>query len=243
LLKAGHIEESSRESQGASYEKQDSWRSCSRGSPGNVNLALFDFDGTITRNDTWTAFLRFSATPQRIAVASVLLSPLIIGYRLGWISARRARPIVARFAFHGQKAAVVRELGQKYAREMLPRMVRRRALDRIEWHQRQGDAVVVVSASLHVYLACWCESIGVDAICTQLEEEDGRLTGRYLQGECCGGDKVRRIRERYDLARYSIIYAYGDTDEDRDMLDIAHEKYYRWEKIADCASLSSRHPR
>jgi HAD superfamily hydrolase (TIGR01490 family) len=207
-----------------------------------VNLALFDFDGTITRNDTWTEFLRFSATRPRLVAAGVLLGPLIVGYKLGWISARRSRPIVAGVAFRGRRAAAVRALGRTYACEMLPRVVRRRALDRIEWHKRQGDAVVVVSASLDVYLTCWCESIGVDVICTQLEDASGRLTGRYLRGECCGAEKVRRIRERYDLERYPVIYAYGDTDEDREMLEIAHEKYYRWTKVADLALLSSQHP-
>jgi phosphatidylglycerophosphatase C len=207
-----------------------------------MNLALFDFDGTITRNDTWTGFLRFSATPRRIVAVSVLLSPVIIGYKLGWISARKARPIVARFAFRGKRAAPLRELGHRYAGEVLPGVVRRRALDRIEWHHRQGDAVVVVSATLDVYLTHWCRSIGVDALCTELEERSGRFTGRYVQGECCGAEKVRRIRERYDLSRYSTIYAYGDTHEDREMLELAHEKYYRWKKVADCASLSSRHP-
>jgi phosphatidylglycerophosphatase C len=53
-----------------------------------MNLALFDFDGTITRGDTWTPFLRYSATRPRIA-AAVLLSPLIVAYKAGWISARR----------------------------------------------------------------------------------------------------------------------------------------------------------
>jgi phosphatidylglycerophosphatase C len=207
-----------------------------------MNLALFDFDGTITRNDTWTPFLRFSATPQRLVAAGVLLSPLMVGYKLGWISARRSRPIVASLAFRGRDAAAVRTLGRQYAFEALPAVIRRRALDRIEWHKTQGDAVAVVSASLDVYLTHWCESIGVDLICTELEDDGGTLTGRYRRGECCGGEKVRRIRKRYDLSRYPVIYAYGDTDEDREMLEIAHEKYYRWEKVTDLTSLSSEHP-
>ena len=70
----------------------------------------------------------------------------------------------------------------------------------------------------------------VDAICTQLEEKGGRLTGRYVRGDCTGAEKVKRIRERYDLTRFARIYAYGDSDEDREMLDLAHEKYYRWKK-------------
>jgi len=207
-----------------------------------MNLALFDFDGTITRSDTWTAFLRFSATRPRIVAATVLLSPLIAGYKAGWISARRSRPAVARVAFGGRRTIGVRALGQRYAREILPGVTRTRALERIDWHKRQGDTVVVVSASLDVYLEPWCSAIGVEVICTELEETNGRLTGRYVRGECSGAGKVDRIRERYDLARFPVIYAYGDTDEDREMLDLAHERYYRWKKIGDGAVLSSQHP-
>jgi len=207
-----------------------------------VNLALFDFDGTITRADTWTEFLRFSATPQRMLAASVILSPLMVGYKLGFVSARTARPLVAKVAFQGRKSVIVRRLGRKYAADVLPDLLQPQALERIAWHQEHGDTVVVVSGSLDVYLTHWCKSMKVDLICTQLEDANGTLTGKYVGGDCSGGEKLRRIAERYDLARYPVIYAYGDTVEDREMLEIAHEKYYRWEKIADCSSLSAEHP-
>lgn len=207
-----------------------------------MNLALFDFDGTITRGDTWTPFLRYSATPTRIAAATVLLSPLMVGYKAGWISARRSRPVVARLAFAGRRADAIRNVGRAYAREVLPRVMRQEALERIGWHKRQGDQVVVVSASLDVYLKPWCEAHDVDVICTELEECAGTLTGGYDRDECSAAYKVIRLRERYDLARYPVIYAYGDTDEDREMLDIAHEKYFRWQKIGHGVSLSSQHP-
>ena len=102
--------------------------------------------------------------------------------------------------------------------------------------------MVVVSASLDVYLVEWCESAGVDLICTVLEEVDGTLTGRYQHGDCCGGEKVRRISQRYDLTRYSAVYAYGDTAEDREMLELADQKFYRWKAITDCRALDARHP-
>jgi phosphatidylglycerophosphatase C len=196
-----------------------------------MNLALFDFDGTITTGDTFSRFLHFSVRRDRILVGGVILSPIVLGYRLGFISAPRARPIVARLGFYGENALAVRELGRRYARDVLPGVVRRRALERIAWHKGQGDTVVVVSASLDVYLSYWCESIGVEVICTELEEKKGRLTGRYVRGDCSGGEKLRRIRERYDVQRYPLVYAYGDTEEDREMLGLAHVKYYRWKEI------------
>ena len=211
-----------------------------------MNLALFDFDGTITTRDTFTPFLRFAVRRERILVGSVIFSPLMLGYRLRLVSGRTARPFVARFGFRGEEAAVVRHLGRQYASEIIPGLVRRRATERIEWHKRQGDVVVVVSGSLDVYLRCWCESTGVDLICTELEEHGGTLTGRYFRGDCSGAEKVRRIRERYDLPRYSVIYAYGDTEDDREMLGLAHEKYYRWRKINDwheATALGTQDPR
>jgi phosphatidylglycerophosphatase C len=207
-----------------------------------MNLALFDFDGTITRGDTWTPFLRCSATRTRIALAAVLLSPVIVGYKAGWIPARRGRPVVARLAFAGRRADAIGNAGRTYAAEVLPRMIRQQALERIDWHKRRGDRVVVVSASLDVYLQPWCEAHGLELVCTELEVCAGTLTGRYRHGDCSAADKVIRLRERYDLARYPVIYAYGDTEEDREMLDIAHEKYFRWQRIDEEASASSPQP-
>ncbi len=104
------------------------------------------------------------------------------------------------------------------------------ALERIEWHQSQGDRVVVVSGSLDVYLGPWCHKRGLECICTTLEERGGIMTGEYLDGDCVGPEKARRILERYDLGRYEVVYAYGDTSEDQEMLDLAHRKYYRWQE-------------
>jgi phosphatidylglycerophosphatase C len=196
------------------------------------NLALFDFDGTITTTDTYSAFLRFSASPVRLAAGAIVLSPLMVGYRLGLIPSSRGRPLASSFAFRGKSAAAVRDAGRKYAVDVLPRVMRRRALERIDWHKRRGDTVVIVSASLDAYLEHCSQSLGVDVICTQLEERDGTLTGRYVDGDCCGAEKLRRIRERYDVGRYPLVYAYGDTDEDREMLDLAHVRYFRWKRIA-----------
>ncbi len=204
-----------------------------------MNLALFDFDGTVTSTDTWTPFMRFAVRPARMHAGQLLLLPVAVGYRLGMISASRGRRMAARIGFQGEEATAVRQLGAEYAATVLPATLRQSALDRIEWHKSQGDDVVVVSASLNVYLGPWCDGQGVDYICTTLEERDGRLTGSYFQGDCSGPEKVRRILERYELARYAIVYAYGDSVEDREMLELAHKKYYRWTEISSWDEVTS----
>jgi HAD superfamily hydrolase (TIGR01490 family) len=197
-----------------------------------MDLALVDFDGTITWTDTWTPFMQLAVRPARIAAGRVLLSPIVIGYKLGMISASRGRQAAARVGFQGEDAARVRRLGVEYARTTLPAQVRQPALDRIAWHRSRGDHVVIVSASLECYLSPWCAGHGLDCICTTLEERNGRLTGRCAGGDCAGAEKVRRIRGRLDLGRYDTIYAYGDTAEDREMLELAQRKFYRWTEIS-----------
>jgi HAD superfamily hydrolase (TIGR01490 family) len=209
-----------------------------------VNLALIDFDGTITRGDTYRPFLRYVVRWPRLVLGVVPFMPVAVAYQLGLLSARQARPIASAFTFIGASADSVRDLGRRYAMEVLPRTIRPRALERIRWHQEQGDTVVVVSGSLDAYLAPWCDSIGVERICTELEERHGRLTGRYCQGDCSGPTKSRLIREHYDLSRYSVIYAYGDTEDDREMLELAHRRFYRWREVtrwSDAAAVGPGH--
>jgi phosphatidylglycerophosphatase C len=195
-----------------------------------MNLALFDFDGTITTADTFTPFIRSVASPRRFLVGSLLLSPMVAGYRLGLVPGTRMRAAAARVCFFGRLEADIFELGARYA-ESMDQVVRPHALEKIRWHLAHGDKVVVVSASLAPYLRHWCEKLGVDLICTELESTAGTLTGRYAGGDCTGREKARRVRERYDLDRYPVVYAYGDTSEDHELLSLAHKRYFNWVEL------------
>ncbi len=195
-----------------------------------MNLALFDFDGTIRRGDSFSEFVRFAVRPGRMIAGRMLVGPLVLAYRLGLLSASRTRSAVARFGFRREEVTRLRQLGLQFSNRILPGTVRPRAIERIEWHKRQGDEVAVVSAALDVYMQPWCDTMGVQCVCTQLEERNGRFTGRYVGGDCTAGEKARRVLERFDLTRYALLYAYGDTREDREMLAIAHRRFYRWEE-------------
>jgi HAD superfamily hydrolase (TIGR01490 family) len=197
-----------------------------------VNLALFDFDGTITTREMFPDFMRYSVAPRRLAVGKVLLAPWIAGYRMGVISGSRVRSRIVDFGFRGVPEASVREAGRAFARDVLPGVVRPEALDKIRWHQTQGDRVVVVSGSLDVYLSHWCGQQGLELICSRLETADGRLTGRYLGAQCVGEEKSRRVRGSCDLDAFAAVYAYGDTHEDLEMLNLADRKYFCWQEVA-----------
>ena len=51
-----------------------------------MDIALFDFDGTITNCDTFTPFVKAVIPRRRMRVGKILLTPLIIGHRYGLLS-------------------------------------------------------------------------------------------------------------------------------------------------------------
>jgi len=198
-----------------------------------VNLALFDFDGTITNADMYSKFLRYSTTGARLIVGNVLLAPFVIMYKLGILPANKMRPIASFVAFYQKEHHALDVMGLDFTKQVIPQFIRSHALDKIRWHKDNGDHVVVVSASIDIYLKHWCNELGVMLICSELAVNNGKLSGFYTSGDCSEKMKSKRICERFNLDHYDCVYAYGDTAEDLDMLSIADEKYMNWVKVKD----------
>jgi HAD superfamily hydrolase (TIGR01490 family) len=205
-----------------------------------MDLALFDFDGTITDGDGFLPFIHRATSRPRVLAGTLWLSPLIAGYRAGWVSASRMRQSIAWVAFRGRAHAELAALGERYALDALERRVRPEASERIAWHQARGDRVIVVSASLGCYLAPWCRVRALELICSELELHGDVCTGRYRGGDCTGPEKARRILERCRLAGYEQVFAYGDTSEDREMLALAQHRYFRWRELSPDLEVPAR---
>jgi len=193
-----------------------------------MNLALFDFDGTITHKDTFTKFIFYSSNAPRKLLITFIFTPIFILYKLRLLSPSLTRRMVSFVIFKGRVEADIRALGQQYSIDVMPELIRGEASDRLAWHKEQGDTIVIVSASLNIYLESWCAMNNYQLICTVLEVEDDKCTGRYVDGDCCHEQKSQRVLKQYDLSDFKRVYAYGDTKEDSALLGLAHEPVYRW---------------
>jgi phosphatidylglycerophosphatase C len=196
-----------------------------------MDLALFDFDGTITDRETMPDFMRAAVRPHRLWLGSILLLPFIFGYRARLVSGTLVRRAICGFGFWRIPALELEEHGLRFARDVLPATLRPEAMERIAWHKRRGDTVVVVSGGLDLYLSHWCHEHGIELLCSALEQREGRFTGRYRGRQCVGDEKARLVRERFPPSQFSRVFAYGDTPEDRELLALAHEPYYRWRPL------------
>lgn len=190
-------------------------------------VAFFDFDGTITTKDTLLEFLKFSKGSFFFYAAFLLYSPILIAYKLKIISNQTAKEKVLAFFFNKMPLKDFRALCQVFATEILPGMIRPKALQEIKKLQSLGVQVVIVSASLEEWIRPWTESIGAELVATCVELKEDKLTGRLRGKNCYGAEKVERIMEQYNLTGYDKIYAYGDTSQDKPMLALAHHSFYK----------------
>lgn len=190
-------------------------------------LALFDFDGTITTRETLPDFLRFATPPRRLHLGKLLFVLPVLAYKLKLLPVSVLRILLVRYAFGGLPRAAIEDAGRRFAVTVLPALVRPEMQARIESHRACGDTVVVVSGGFDVYLAPWCEAQGVELVCSSLEYDADRVTGRYAGPQCVAGEKAHRVRQRYDLAAYREVHAHGDTHEDHALLALAHRATYR----------------
>lgn len=194
---------------------------------GSRDLALFDFDGTLTRCETFPVFVKRALPKARLRRGWLRLWPLVLGYRLRWVSGTRLRGAIVRLGFAGLSSESIEHAGNEFACTYLPGVLRAEAMARLDWHRRRGDRVLVVSGGLGVYLRPWVAAQGLELLCSELAVADGACTGEFAGAQCVGAEKARRVCEHVELSAYAIVHAYGDTPEDAELLALADRRHYR----------------
>ena len=190
-------------------------------------LALFDFDGTITSKDSLLAFIRFAIGPVKYALTMVAFMPVILHYIYLKKNGAKAKQMLLSYLFKGRTRSNLLDTGAKFSSLVLPGLIRPEALEKLQIHQARQDRIVVISASLDLWLKPWCDEHGVELICTELAYMDGRFTGSFDKPNCNGQEKVARIRQYLNPEDYSPVFAYGNSRGDLDMLSLANHRYYK----------------
>ncbi|MHB8593239.1 MAG: HAD family hydrolase [Acidimicrobiales bacterium] len=197
-----------------------------RHAPERPVVAAFDFDGTLTRGGSVWPFLVAMCGTRRTLLAGLATAPrLVAAAVLGGTAADRAKEALFRHTLGGMDAA---ELARRAAVFGVAHYARRRRADvaaRLEQHRRQGHRLVIVSASPELYVGAVGAELDMHAvIATRLEVGlDGRLTGRYDDRNCRGGQKLDRLSawmsENVGGERGPpVVWAYGNSGGDRCLL-------------------------
>jgi phosphatidylglycerophosphatase C len=190
-------------------------------------IAFFDFDGTITTKDTLLEIIKYQKGSARFYLGFLLNAPFLIAYKLKIISNQRAKERMLAHFFGGMSVVDFQKKCDDFAFEILPTLVRKKALPEIEKLKQVGAEVVIVSASAENWIQNWCKKHDVQLIATRLQQKNNKLSGRIEGLNCYGEEKVRRIREQFPLADYQEILCYGDTRGDKPMLALGTVRFYK----------------
>ncbi len=183
--------------------------------------AAFDFDGTLVPGDSLLPFLR-----RVLGSAEFARLVMRAGYQTAWEYRRGGRDgskaELLRRALAGRREADVADEGRRYADGLVAR-VRLPMLDRVRWHRDRGDRLILVSASLALYLEPFAGRLGFeDVIATRMEvDAAGLLSGRLEGPNVRGPEKARRLRQLIGDETVEL-WAYGDSAGDREMLAMAN---------------------
>jgi phosphatidylglycerophosphatase C len=203
-------------------EGPDDERTEGSGRPG---VAAFDFDGTLAERDTMVPFLVRTHGWPRLALQAVLAGPKVRPNAAGWRDSLKVATVGR--LFQGMPTPELNKLAEAYA-ESLHDLLRSELVEQLRWHQHEGHATVIVSASLAVYLHPVAGRLGIDdVLAVELEaDEAGVLTGKVAGGlNTRGAHKVTRLRgwmdRRFGPGTPVELWAYGDSSGDKELLAAA----------------------
>ena len=187
-------------------------------------VAIFDLDGTLTRGDTYLAFLSYMLRKDPLRVRYCLGLPYQVAmFKLGRLSNDALKAAFLCAILKGATREEIERHSVPFAEKCARRMIKPAALKRIDWHRARRHRLILASASVDLYVPLIAALLGFDeAVCTHVAWAEGRLTGELNGPNLRGVAKLRAVREL--IARHSdqpIIFAYSDSYADLPLLAYA----------------------
>lgn len=185
-------------------------------------VAIFDLDGTITRRDTYAAYLlgylgRHPGALLRLP-SFAATAARIIGTR-GDDGALKAAAL--RAVFGGVERAQIERWNDIFVPWCLRRLVRGGAVARIAMHRTAGHRLLLATASLDLYVRRLAGELGFDeVVCTRAAwTSDGRIAGMLDGGNLKGAAKLAAVRQALSARQATpFVIVYSDHHADLPLL-------------------------
>lgn len=195
----------------------------------SAKLVLYDFDGTITKMDTFPEFFKYSFGKSKFLTGFFFFSPLFVLYKLNLIDGGDLKKYILNYFLKGKSKIWIDELGEKFITYLkLNFIIKEDFLTDIETFKHEGATIAVVSASPDIWVEKFCLQHNIDCICTELEYIENIFSGNFKSNNCNGPEKKKRVLEKFDLTKYSDVIVYGDSQGDKFMMELATVK--KWVK-------------
>jgi len=182
-------------------------------------IAVFDLDGTITRHDTLMPYLRGwrKRHPRRGSLWQIVVA--LWSYVRRGCDRGRLKSELIRMLMAGAARAEVENWSREFVAGLDDDVICPGAVAAIEGHRHAGDLLVLLSASVDLYVPRIAERLGFDeTICTEVAWRDGRLVGWLTTPNRRAGEKRRCIDVLRTRFPGLAIAAYANSISDLEHL-------------------------
>lgn len=189
-------------------------------------IAIFDFDGTLTRRDTLLPWLIQMQSECRLLYHLPYYLYQYACYRLSGDAADRYKERIIGSVVKGWSYDEGVRRSCRFAKQ-IDKMCRPEAIEALHRHQAAGDQTILLTASTDLAVSHWAHQMGFDLVlATEMELCEGYYTGRFATPNCKGEEKVHRLDQAIPEWRTRKTYGYGNGKSDRAFLSLCTERYY-----------------
>ena len=186
-----------------------------------------DFDGTLTTTDSMMSIIIYQRGKLGLALSLLRILPWLILMFMGRYSNQRTKERLLHNCFGKMTEEDFNTFCQSFA-DSHRHILRKSVYDRLIEAKKNGDEVVVVTASPENWVSRLVPEFKI--LGTKMEFCPC-FTGRFLTPNCYAQEKVNRILAAYpelktDRKTYHVT-AFGDSRGDREMLAFADEQIFK----------------
>jgi HAD superfamily hydrolase (TIGR01490 family) len=185
--------------------------------------ALFDMDKTLLDASSGQLYARYMyRTGQMGRWELARVAWWVILSRFGLLDIQSLVPRLVISAAGDDEPELRRQCDLWFHQDVLPHLTKP-GRQRLAQHQARGHIVAIISGSTQYSVRPLAEHLGIpnQYMCTRLEAEDGRLTGRVVPPACVGAGKIvwaERFAAEYGVD-LSASYFYTDSITDLPLLE------------------------
>lgn len=184
--------------------------------------ALFDFDGTIICGYSAIPLIREQLRRGDLSPRDLVeLAAALTHFGLGRLGFSAMMAVTAQF-LRGVEEQTYAALGEALFKQHIARRVYPESRALIKAHRARGHTLAIVSSATPYQIEAAAADLGMDQVlCTRLEVEDGRFTGRVTRPTCFGQGKVDAAQALADTlgAELGQSFFYSDSSDDRLLLE------------------------
>jgi phosphatidylglycerophosphatase C len=190
-------------------------------------IVAFDFDGTMTVEDSFSAFLKWRAGRAGWAKGCVRLLPKGLSYLVHRDRGRIKADAVHEF-LKGVPRAELEADAEAFARLRFETLMRPDAVAAFRNWKDKPVRLGIVTASPDIVVRPFAERMEADFLLGTIFSFDpeNRVLGAFTGPNCRGPEKTVRLKEAFG-PDMRLLAAYGDTGGDTEMLAMAEQPHFR----------------